>query len=312
MPSADDLADSLQFLQQCPPFDQLDEPVLLQLCQQLMIHYQPQQKGAAISTAEHLTIIRTGAVELRNRQGGLVDRLHEGDVFGLSSALDQNTQGLTAHTLEDCLLYRLPKEAFERLMRNHQKLAAFFRQLADRRQSMSALEPTSSHPLLQKIEHWMSQQLVTATPEQSVQEGAQLMSAARVSSLLIARDGELLGIVTDRDLRSRVLAEGLGGDTPLARIMSAEPASTHPAATLMDAQWLMSEKQLHHLPVLARGHLVGMLTITDLMRAQEDSPLFFVQRLSREDSLEGLERQMAGCRDWLDRLRQQDSALPLL
>ncbi|WP_111641546.1 DUF294 nucleotidyltransferase-like domain-containing protein [Marinimicrobium alkaliphilum] len=312
MPSADDLADSLQFLLHRPPFDQLEEPVLLELCEQLLIHYQPHQQDQPLSTADYLNIIRSGAIELRNRQGGLVDRLHEGDVFGISSALEQNTQGLTVHTLEDCLLYRLPKVAFDKLMRNHRELAGFFRKLADQRQSMSALEPPTSHPLMQKVGHWMSRELTCATPTQSVQEGAVLMREARVSSLLIAEEGNLHGIVTDRDLRSRVLAEGLGGDTPLAKIMTPEPTATHPGATLLDAQWLMSEKQLHHLPVLAKGRLVGMLTVTDLMRSQEDSPLFFVQRLSREESLKGLARQMAGCRQWLDRLRQQDSALPLL
>lgn len=312
MANADDLADSLQFLHHRPPFDQLDEDALLQLCQQLMIHYQPHQSGRSISADQHLNIIRSGAIELRNRHGVLVDRLHEGDLFGISSALDQNTQGLTIHTLEDCLLYRIPKVTFDQLMQQHSVLADFFRHLADRRQNLGTLDTTSSHPLLQKVDSWMSQRLITAPPNMSIQQGAALMTEARVSSLLIVEAQRLQGIVTDRDLRSRVLVPGLAGDRPLSEIMTKTPTTIASGATLLDAQWLMSERQLHHLPVLKASQPVGMLTATDLMHAQEDSPLFFIQRLSREHTLEGLQRQMAGCQQWLDRLRQQDNALPLL
>lgn len=312
MANADDLADSLQFLHNRPPFDQLDEVSLLQLCQQLLIHYQPHQSGRAISADQHLNIIRSGAIELRNRQGVLVDRLHEGDLFGISSVLDQNTQGLTIHTLEDCLLYRIPKQTFEQLMQRHGVLADFFRQLADRRQNLGPLDGTSSHPLLQKVDSWMSQRLICAPPDMSIQQGATLMTEARVSSLLIVQNDSLCGIVTDRDLRSRVLVPGVPGDQPLADIMTQTPTTIASGATLLDAQWLMSERQLHHLPVLKGQRPIGMLTATDLMHAQEDSPLFFIQRLSREHTLNGLQRQMAGCQHWLDRLRQQDNALPLL
>ncbi|WLD57928.1 DUF294 nucleotidyltransferase-like domain-containing protein [Salinispirillum sp. LH 10-3-1] len=312
MANADDLADSIQFLHHRPPFDQLDEESLLQLCQQLLIHYQPHQSGRAISADQHLNIIRSGAIELRNRHGVLVDRLHEGDLFGISSALDQNTQGLTIHTLEDCLLYRIPRTTFDQLMQQHSVLSDFFRQLADRRQNLGPLDGTTTHPLLQKVDDWMSQRLITALPSISVQAGATLMTDARVSSLLIVEDNQLRGIVTDRDLRSRVLVPGLAVDRPLSEVMTQTPTTISSGATLLDAQWLMSERQLHHLPVLKASKPVGMLTATDLMHAQEDSPLFFIQRLSREHTLEGLQRQMAGCQQWLDRIRQQDNALPLL
>lgn len=312
MANADDLADSLQFLHHRPPFDQLDEAALLSLCQQLLIHYQPHIKDGPIRASQHLNIIRSGAIELRNRQGALVDRLHEGDMFGISSVLDQNTHGLTVHTLEDCLLYRIPKSVFDHIMSQHSALAEFFRSLADRRQNLHALDSATSHPLLQTVDHWMSRTLITAGPQHSIQQAAVLMTEARVSSILVVDRGQLLGIVTDRDLRSRALVPGIDIHTSITDIMTRTPTTLHSGATLLDAQWLMSERQLHHLPILKRGQPVGMLTVSDLMHAQEDSPLFFIQRLSRESTLEGMQKQMAGAQHWLDRLRQQDNALPLL
>ena len=112
------------------------------------------------------------------------------------------------------------------------------------------------------------------------------MSAAGVSSVLV--EGETPGIVTDRDLRSRVLAEGRGPDTPVAAIAS-RPLQTLPAsASLFEALAFMLEHHVHHAPVEDAGRVVGVVTDTDLLRLQVKSPLYLlrsVERLEREEEL---------------------------
>ncbi|MCW4630860.1 CBS domain-containing protein [Marinomonas rhodophyticola] len=116
----------------------------------------------------------------------------------------------------------------------------------------------------------MTRQLILATPEETVQTIAMRMTDARVSSILVVEEERLLGIVTDRDLRSRILALGGSSDTLVRDIMTLNPVSLTPDALVMQAQTLMSESNIHHLPIVdEQQRAVGMLTAADLLRHQE-------------------------------------------
>ena len=127
---------------------------------------------------------------------------------------------------------------------------------------------------------------VTCEPTATIREAAETMAGQRVSSLLVeSRDG--LGIITDRDLRTRVLAEGLGPETPVAAVM------THPAVTV-DAEMTvaevlaqMLEREFHHLPVVDGGK-VGVITDTDLMRLERYSPFALKSAIHRADDVESV------------------------
>ncbi|MGZ8485146.1 MAG: DUF294 nucleotidyltransferase-like domain-containing protein [Candidatus Binatia bacterium] len=106
----------------------------------------------------------------------------------------------------------------------------------------------------------------------SVKQAAQAMQNARVGSMLIA--SEPPGIVTDRDLRGRVLAPGLGPDTPVTQVLSRPLVTIDCGAPVFAALRLMLDENIHHLPVVEEGKIIGVVSATDLLLHQGHNPLY--------------------------------------
>jgi CBS domain-containing protein len=101
-------------------------------------------------------------------------------------------------------------------------------------------------------------------------------------------DAEPLGIVTDRDLRNKVLAEGLGPDTPVLRIYSF-PLRTVPASTAIYEAWqALIDAKVHHLPFERGGEILGVLSTTDLLRSTTQGPMAVLRRVERLPARENL------------------------
>lgn len=106
----------------------------------------------------------------------------------------------------------------------------------------------------------------------SVAEAAQTMQHARVGSILVASDPP--GIVTDRDLRGRILAAGLGPDTGVDRIMSRPLITIDSDAPVFAALRLILDENIHHLPVTEEGKIIGVISATDVLLQQRENPLY--------------------------------------
>jgi CBS domain-containing protein len=119
-------------------------------------------------------------------------------------------------------------------------------------------------PLVRSV---MSASPVTVGPDVTVREAARLMADADIGALPVVTDGKLAGIVTDRDLVVRVLAAGLGPDTPVGEVASADVRSVTADASLAEAARLFGQAQVRRLPVVSGdGRLAGILTQADLAR----------------------------------------------
>ena len=142
--------------------------------------------------------------------------------------------------------------------------------------------------------------LVTRAPlevsgETSVAEAARAMREAGTSAAIVGTEPP--GILTDRDLRSRVLAEGLSPETPVRAVMS-RPLVALPAETpLFEALRRMLDREIHHLPVTRGGQIVAVLGDTDLLRHQARSPLALLDRiehLQHLDEVSGYSAEVTG------------------
>ena len=127
------------------------------------------------------------------------------------------------------------------------------------------------------------------TPDATVAETARAMRDAGTSSVLIT--GEPLGIVTDRDLRTRVLAAGLDPDTPVCAVMSRPLRSLPADTTVFGALLWRLEQGFHHLPLTRGGRIAGVVTDTDLLRHQATSPIALLRRI---EALDGATDALAG------------------
>jgi len=108
--------------------------------------------------------------------------------------------------------------------------------------------------------------LVSADPEMSVREAAQLMASEKIGALPVVKDGRLAGIFTERDALVRVLARGLDPDTTrLAEVMTADPVTIDARRPLKHALQMMVDGNFRHVPVVEGGSVVGMVSARDAL-----------------------------------------------
>ncbi len=113
-----------------------------------------------------------------------------------------------------------------------------------------------------------NQTLASLPPSATVRDAARVMAERRIGAVLVAVDGRLQGIFTERDALARVVAAGLDpDDTVLGRVMTPNPDTLAPNDTAMDALRRMTECGYRHLPVVDGARMVGIVSIRDLYAA---------------------------------------------
>lgn len=100
----------------------------------------------------------------------------------------------------------------------------------------------------------------------SIMEAARLMRDDQVGSLPVVEDGQLVGMITDRDVVTRAVAEGAAPETTVGNVYSPQPVSIGPDADLDEALQLMARHQVRRLPIVADERLVGILAQADVAR----------------------------------------------
>lgn len=117
---------------------------------------------------------------------------------------------------------------------------------------------------MNSIRDIMTETVATVSPDQTIQEAASLMSKYNVGSIPVVQNGEIRGIVTDRDITLRCTAEGLTSSTPVSQVMTDSVVQGDPNMNIQEAAKLMSEKQIRRLPIVDNNHLVGMIALGDI------------------------------------------------
>jgi CBS domain-containing protein len=111
-------------------------------------------------------------------------------------------------------------------------------------------------------------QVYFVNPDTTVFDALQQMAIKDVGSLLVLENGKLVGIFTERDYaRKIILCDKCSKDTPVKEIMTSNPVVVSPEKTIEDAEALMSQYRIRHLPVLSGDTVLGMLSIRDLVEA---------------------------------------------
>lgn len=130
---------------------------------------------------------------------------------------------------------------------------------------------------------------VCLPPETPVHTVAARMHSERVSSVLVVEpDGTLIGLVTDRDLRNRVLATRMDSARPVRAITTLQPHTLQAASPAFDALLLMTRANVHHVPVMEGSQLVGMVTATDLAEQQSTSAVVLAGEIHKQESVDAL------------------------
>ncbi len=306
METAQETQETLELLKTTQPFSGLPAEELRSLAAEATQAFYPaghvilRQQGPA---AEHLSVIRSGSVRVflttNEREDVLLDHRGPGGTFGLLSLIRGDRALNTVAATEDTSCCRITKAAVLRLMERNAAFSEFYlryyltrltdlmhRQIQDR----SLLYGGGDKLLFTyRLEELASREIVRAPAGITIREAAQLMSRRRISSLLLEDDAGLpAGIVTDRDLRDRVLADGRSADDPVGSVMSVTLIKSDAGDYCFEALLKMVRFNIHHLLVASGGALTGIITNHDLMMLQSAYPLAVARDIENQDTVEGL------------------------
>jgi len=280
-----DVTFAAEFLHTVQPFNALTGDDLQWLARRLEVNYYPQGKAIFASRpSPGLAIIRKGAARLLDKDHRFLDKRSEGEIFGHEIYFHGELKDYFAEAEEDCLLWHLSTEDFKQLCIKHPLISEYF---SSHLKSRLTAAIQVKHTVTQ-VRGLLNREPVLVDSDVSIREAAQEMSTEKVSSILIVQNGELCGIVTDKDLRQRVLVEGLDSSLPIKIVMTANPRSI-PADTDVDSALLiMMRRNYHHLPVVDGLKPLGLVTAGDILRAQSEHPLRLVRDIYKKKSIEEL------------------------
>jgi CBS domain-containing protein len=279
--SADRLAGLTSFLGEHTPFQAMSDDELAELAAHCVLVYFPADSVVAdysTRVPDDVWMVRSGQVTLQgSADGAMIDIVTEGGIFGYTPLLTGGGMEFVARAVEASTLIRLPGAQVQAQFAKPAGLAflastAWNVSRADR----PTITPTTDSRAVAEMVHG---DVLVVGPDASVRDAVCKMTDHHVSYALIRLpDGEL-GIFTDRDLRTRVVAAGVSIDTPVSQVMSA-PARRVTADLTADTVLMeMLESGVRHMPVVtSRGEVVGVLEAADLLAASTQQS-FALRRL---------------------------------
>ncbi|USD28045.1 CBS domain-containing protein [Pseudoalteromonas sp. SCSIO 43201] len=283
-----EIKDIFQFVLKQAPFSELPESAASYFSKHIQVVYlsKSNQQDWLQDSQPNLYLIRSGIIDLISAKDEVIGRMSEGDYFGYPSLLTGDAIQNHIEVQKDGLVYILKEHDFDFLRREYKPFEQYFVRAHANRLLASRYKQQSETWSERKISELMTKEAVTITPDASIRDAARLMSEHRVSSIMITEHDRLVGVVTDRDLRNRVLAQDRDPCASLAEIMTKKPKHIFENNRVFSALHLMLKHNIHHLPVLNEAHKpLGMLTSTDLLRQQKSDPVQLIGRIYKAQNL---------------------------
>jgi CBS domain-containing protein len=279
-----------RFLRAHPPFDELDAAAVARVA--AAAELETFDAGTVIFSqgddpVRYLRVVRAGQVEII-ADGRVLDLLAEGEVFGQASMLSGLPTGFEARAVvQDTRCYRIGIELAEQLLAAPEGLGWVARSLL--------AEPTDLHMLAREATRNLADdpvggllhgEAVVCPPSMAIREAATRMNEQGASCVVVDLGADGYGIVTDRDLRVKVVAAGVSTDAPVGEVMSA-PAFTSAADRPAGAVLLgLFDRGLRHCPVLAPdGRVMGVVEDLDLVAVRTRSSFYLRQRITEAQSV---------------------------
>ncbi|PKQ31870.1 MAG: nucleotidyltransferase [Actinobacteria bacterium HGW-Actinobacteria-2] len=309
-----ELREIRDFLASHPPYSALPDDELDELPARMHLRYF--RRGTTIvelnKPNSSLFILRSGAVDIYRDGRDLVERADPGNTFGTSSVLSHMPSRYRIVAIEDSLVLVLPGDVFSQLVRTHPEFADYFNTgtSGTMKRAVAQLENDTSGRIILKtrVGDIVRREPITAPPTITIRQAARVMTEHRVSALLITEGDHICGIVTDRDLRSKVVAAEVSREQPITTIMTADPMTIGSNALAVEAMLEMLSINIHHLPVVDDDKLLGLVSSGDLMRLETANPVFLVGDIAKQSSSEGLATVTARLPQLVAQLVEQDAS----
>jgi CBS domain-containing protein len=298
--------DVIEFLKNVPPFQFLDEKALRDIAANVSMEFNP--TGTTIlhqdgPPSEYLRIIKKGGVKvfIKPDKGEevLIDYRSEGDSFGLLSLVSGDKSRATVIAIEDTTCYLMSKAEILKLVDSNVAFTEFFLKSFLNKFIDKTYQEMHNKSLLYGggdkllfttiVGEVATKKVMTAPQEITIKEAAEMMSQNRNSSLvLVDGEGVPTGIVTDRDLRDKVVSKGRPVTDGISNIMSVSLIKSDARDYCFEALLKMIRYNVHHLLVVDEGRLKGIVTNHDLMMLQGNSPISLARDIESQQTIEGL------------------------
>ncbi len=297
----------VEFLQKTLPFNELDYSTLSDLAKHASIDFYP--KGTRIleqdtSQVDFIYLIQTGGVKLylQDKAGEITlkDYRGEGSTFGALAIIQGSKSSMTVEAVEDTFCFLFPKKSFLNLLRTHPGFSQYYLKVFSqnyiqksfdelRKEKLSPKTEGSLYLFTVKVNDIIRRKPEIITPVQNIQQAAQRMSDLGIGSLLIKDEyGKIAGIITDKDIRSKVVARGLPYSTEVERIMTSPVKTISAHKVCFDALLDMMSNRIHHLAVQDGERIIGLITSHDILVLQGESPVYLFKEIMHQHRIERL------------------------
>jgi len=290
MIEADQAGPAADFLRRFPPFNGLPEPELAQVA--ASARSRTYAAGATIlaedgAPSEALYIVRSGAVELRHEEDS-IDVLEPGEAFGHPSLLSGMAPAFDVIARDETVCLLIPSEPAQRVLSSTAGVQFVATSLRERLVRTGYVAHAQADQRTAHLGSLVHRPVAVCRPDTPAAEAARLMAAADVSCVLVQlEDG--FGIMTDSDLRRKLVAEDLPGTTPVEKLMVAPAKTFAPESLAVDAMIDMLDAGIHHLPLVdSAGTPLGVVTATDLMYLESRTPFALRRSIAHASSVDEL------------------------
>jgi CBS domain-containing protein len=299
------IEDVIDFMRKVPPFQFLDDSTLRDITSGISMEFYP--KGTFIQkqggpAPEYLYIIKKGEVKVfikNENEDVFVDYRGEGDLIGYLLIFGGKKARANVVTIDDTICYLIKRETIQNLLYSNPAVREFFNKSFLSKYLDKTFKEIQDKNLVygggDKILFTMpvgelcSKGVIQASENISIQEAAEIMANYRISSLiLVDAKGLPSGIITDRDLRDKVVSKGKDCKSPVRDIMSIPHVRSDVKEYCFEAILKMVKHNVHHLLVMKDDKLKGILTNHDLMLIQGTSPLSIVKDIESQSTVDTL------------------------
>jgi len=300
---------SIKQLRDAEPFDRLPDDIYQEVAKAVVVKKFPPHShifGQNDPPTGFLYVIKEGEVEIVALTPGgvemVVDVRREGSFLGATPVFTNEAYTAGARTVTQTECYLVPQERLAAAARRFPPITEFFTKVVFSRvrnlyaeivseYGRNAATEMEAYPFQKQLSEIMSSPVEICNPSTPIREVARRMTQKRIASLLVCGEaGELVGIITERDLVTKVLAgDALDCDRSTAsEVMTPDPFTMSPSRYMYEAMSYMLGHRIKHLPVVECRKVVGIVSLRDLTRFRSQKAMLLVGSVKEAQTIEEL------------------------
>tara|TARA_R110002020_G_scaffold117986_1_gene269707 strand:- start:120990 stop:122912 length:1923 start_codon:yes stop_codon:yes gene_type:complete len=322
------------FLKQFPPFNLLPPGEIEALSEQITIVYKEKDSVVFAENEDihaFFYVVHKGAVALRKSpKNDIVDMCDEGDIFGLRPLIANENYKMEAKTHEESILYAVPIAVFKPYALEHREVGNF---LIESFASNTRNPYSKSHrgklygdgvggeivPSDQKLADLQpvkySKKVISCSARTTAKTIAETMTQKNIGAMLVVRDMLPIGIITDKDLRNKVVTGEYPITATAAKIMTSPVITYSRKLSITQAQMAMMKSNISHLCLTKDGTVntkaVGILSKHDVMLALGNNPAVLIKAIKRAKKFKDIKPIRSGIMQLLQGYLEQNIPMTL-